>query len=96
VPFEAYLDVEELRQKGLENPARDITEDLMDHPELIPYEGAVGGEMRFHSQGEIHILGPKWVIAYFEDGHTPGCMILEYEVSDQGEITWKVVASYLE
>ena len=51
--------------------------------------------MRFHTENDIHILTSKWVFAYFDDGHLSGYMLLDYKVSDEGIITWKVIVSYL-
>jgi hypothetical protein len=84
-----------LTRKGLTDPASEIVADLQKHPELIPYKGVLGGTMGFYYKEEIHILTPKWVIASFEDGHMAGIMLLRYEVSDDGKISWKVIDSYL-
>lgn len=76
-----------LRGRGLENPIHDIKSDLMSKPELIPYEGVLGGTMGFYSEDEILILPGGWVYAIFEDGHINGAVILTYTV-DEGVITW--------
>lgn len=89
-------DIERLKKKGLEAPIKDIITDLMNHKELIPYEGTLGGTMGFYHEDNIHILSPKWVFTYFEDGHTGGHMLLEYQVSNEGRISWKVIDSYLD
>lgn len=88
--------IERLKKKGLKDPIKDIIADLMKHNELIPYEGVLGGTMGFWSESEIHLLTPKWVVASFDDGHILGHMLLEYKVSDNGKISWKVLASYLD
>lgn len=85
--------VEELKQKGLADPIQDIVADLMQHNELIPYEGVLGGTMCLCYPDAIHVLNSRWVLAYFEDGHIAGRMLLEYEVSAGGQITWKVLAA---
>jgi len=89
-------EIERFKQKGLKDPQKDIIADLAKHSELIPYEGVLGGTMGFYFPERIWLLTEKWALAYFEDGHIPGYMLLKYEVSDNGEISWKVVASYLE
>lgn len=89
-------EIAELRQKGLRNPVMDIKTDLMKHPGLIPYKGIMGGTMRFSSEREIYVISTKWVRAYFEDGHVSGWMVLEYQVSRNGQISWKVINSYLD
>ncbi|MBZ9571788.1 hypothetical protein KJA15_00380 [Patescibacteria group bacterium] len=89
-------EIDELKKKGLIDPVNDLKSDLMQHSELIPYEGILGGTMGFYSKDNIWILTKKWVLAWFEDGHIGGYMLLEYTVSDGGEITWKVIDSYLD
>jgi hypothetical protein len=81
------------REKGLEDPVAEIKESLQKQKELIPVEGVVGGTMDFH---ETHILTSRWVLAYFEDGHVGGHMLLEYDVSDEGEISWKFIRARME
>ncbi len=88
-------DVEEMKRMGLKEPVQDIISDLMQHRELIPYEGSLGGTMNFYSESQIWILTKKWVLAYFEDGHNGGYLLLEYEVTKDGRIKWKALASYM-
>lgn len=85
-------DVENMKGKGLVNPAEDIISDLKEHRELIPYKGVLGGTMDFYGRN-IWILTNKWVLAYFEDGHTVGYMLLEYSINDNGKITWKRISA---
>ena len=68
----------------------------MQHRELIPYEGVMGGTMGFYSQKDIHILSSRWVLAAFEDGHIGGHMLLEYRVDPGGKIHWRVIVAYLD
>ena len=89
-------DVEKLKAKGLREPIQEIKADLMKHRELIPYEGVLGGKMGFYNENGIQILDSRWVLAAFEDGHIGGRMLLEYQVSNGGQISWKVLDSYLE
>jgi hypothetical protein len=81
-----------MKKKGLSDPIQDIISDLMKHNELIPYKGVLGGTMRFYEK-EIRILTNKWVLAYFEDGHIGGYLLLEYKISDSGKIDWKRIVS---
>jgi len=46
--------------------------------------------MRFFKD-EIYVLTSKWVLAYFEDGHIAGKILLEYSVGDNGAISWQVI-----
>lgn len=70
-----------------------IIDDLTKHSELIPYKGVLGGKMGFYKE-DIFVISDKWVLAYFEDGHIGGNMLLEYSVKDEN-IFWKVIDSYL-
>ena len=83
-----------LKDKGFTGKLEDIIIDLQSHQELIPFEGGLGGTMGFYSDKHIHVLTDKWVLAYFEDGHFFGFMLLEYDIKD-GEIIWEVIDSYL-
>ncbi len=85
-------DIEGLRRQGLTNPASQLRDSLEAHPELIPYEGVLGGTMRFN---EIVLLQPSFVFAEFDDGHIDGAMLLEYEVLDQARVSWKRLWSRL-
>jgi len=85
-------DIERLKKKGLSDPVQDIVSDLTKHEELIPYEGTLGGTMRFYDD-EIWILNNKWVYAYFEDGHYGGYLLLEFNVADDGKINWNKIAA---
>jgi len=89
------VDNEEMKRKGLKNPVKDIISDLRQHRELIPYKGILGGTMNFYSEDQIWVLTKKWVFAYFEDGHNGGYLFLEYEVTKDGKIKWKTIASYI-
>jgi hypothetical protein len=49
--------------------------------------------MGFYSPDDIVLLNDRWVHAYFEDGHTAGSMLLEFDVREGGEIVWRPLAS---
>jgi len=91
----SYREVEELRGKGLKDPINDLIADLRKHRDLIPYKAVLGGTMNFYFEDLIHVLSSKNVLAYFEDGHIGGHMLLEYHVLDGGKISWKVIDSLL-
>ncbi len=96
VPLELFSrDIQAMKKKGLHDPASEILADLKRHPELIPYKGTLGGTMNFYDDSKIWILTSKWVLAYCEDGHVAGYLLLEYEVAQGGTIRWKTVASYI-
>lgn len=85
-----------LKQKGLPNPVLNIRQDLKKHPELIKYDGVLGGTMGFYFESGIHVLNRKWVLADFDDGHINGFMLLRYDVKEGGRIKWHVIEQYLE
>lgn len=95
-PIEVFSwDIEAMKKAGLKDPLKDIISDLRQHRELIPFEGSMGGTMNFYGQSKIWILTKRWALAYFEDGHNGGYLLLEYAITKDGEINWKRLASYL-
>ena len=80
---------------GPQDRNKQLINDLMKYPELIPYKGVLGGKMGFYQENNIKVLNDRWVFAEFEDGHIGGAMLLEYKVSKDGTITWKVLESDL-
>ena len=49
--------------------------------------------MGFGDKDRIRVLSDAWVYAPFEDGHIAGEAILEYAVTNSGQISWRVVRS---
>jgi hypothetical protein len=88
------FEIEQLKEKGLQNPIEDIKQDLINRKDLIPYKGILGGTMGFYYEG-IHVISTEWVAAYFEDGHINGIMLLRYNVLKDGKIRWSVIDSYM-
>lgn len=84
----------ELQREGFTGQLKDVIADLKLHTELIPYKGVLGGTMGFYGDNDIHVLTNRWVFAYFEDGHISGYMLLRYDINN-GNISWKVIDSYL-
>jgi hypothetical protein len=84
----------ELKAKGFKGSSKNIVQDLLNHKELIPYKGVLGGTMRMDESG-IYILTDNWVLASFGDGHVFGYMLLRYTISDGRISSWKVIDSYL-
>jgi hypothetical protein len=82
-----------LERRGFKGGQQLIIDDLVKHKELIPFEGILGGTMAF-SKERAFVISDKWVIAYFDDGHIEGNMLLSYSVKN-GNISWKVIDSYL-
>ncbi|GHA53085.1 hypothetical protein [Pontibacter akesuensis] len=81
-------DVQRLQQKGLESPEANLKNDLNSKQrQLIPAEGTMGGTMAIR---DSRILNDRYAMAYYEDGHSGGYMLLKYTVSN-GTINWTVV-----
>ncbi|GAB3535440.1 hypothetical protein GCM10027443_24550 [Pontibacter brevis] len=81
-------DIRRLQQKGLQNPETDLMNDLnRKQSRLIPAEGTLGGTMAIR---DSRILNDRYALAYYEDGHTGGYMLLKYTVSN-GNINWNVI-----
>ena len=80
------VDLEVLKTSGLADPATQLRESLEARPDLIPYNGTLGGTMRF---SDIILLNRSLVFAEFEDGHIGGSMLLEYSITSPGRVSWK-------
>src|SRR5688572_17074474 len=81
-------DISRLEKKGLENPEVDLKNDLTKKQAgLIPAKSTAGGTMSIR---DIRILNDTYAMAYYEDGHNGGNMILKYTVAN-GNISWKVL-----
>lgn len=86
-------DLAYLKRRGLEDPVAEIKASLAQNTHLIPQEGVLGGTHQVFGD-KIFVLNRKWVLAYFEDGHNVGNILLSYRVN-HGKITWKVIRSEL-
>ena len=72
-----------------------IKNDLIKNTEKFEIEGVKGGTVKFNNLDKINIINEKWVIAYFDDGHIDGEILLEYKIESNGKIIWRVVDKYL-
>lgn len=77
----------ELTEKGIENPAMFITNNLLSNQSIIPFKGVLGGNMMIQ---RVSLLGDHWAIASFEDGHIGGYMLLSFSVKDT-TVKWKLL-----
>lgn len=91
IPFDFVL--EQLKNKGFQTPER-LLETLNEENDLIPYEGVLGGTMKWWPT-ESRIINTEWVLGYFEDGHILGHALLEYQIDDQQNVTWKLIKAIL-
>ena len=79
-----------LSRLGITNPEKFVENALRKRVDLIPSEAVLGGTMNF---GKIQLLGNKWVIADYNDGHIQGRTIFEYLVNDKKAVEFKILAS---
>ena len=62
-----------------------------EHP-IIPYVSSEGRKMLINT---VKILNHKWIIADFSDGEFWGELFLTYEITENKELKFKVVESFL-
>ncbi|MCX7549749.1 hydrolase [Xanthomarina sp. F2636L] len=62
-----------------------------EHP-LIPYASMTEGKMLINS---IRILNHKWIITNFSDGKYWGELLLYYEITENDELKFKLIDSFL-
>lgn len=88
------------RELHVDNPVEFLRRDLLERgEELIDTDAVLGGTMGFHDPGNIHVLNDKWVLAWFEDGHIGGHMLLEFEISqsednEKPRVQWERIATH--
>jgi hypothetical protein len=58
-----------------------------DHP-LVPYASMTGNKMMVNS---LRMLNHKWIIANFSDGKYWGEMLVNYEITDNQELKFKLL-----
>jgi len=85
-------DVAMFQRAGLDDPARQLRDSLMAHPEVIPFEPVLGGTM-FFPPSEIVLLQPPYVFAGAEDGHVGGRLLLRYQVLGDRSVRWRTLWS---
>lgn len=88
--FIADLHAKELIRKGIEDPASYLRSELEKRPDLIPIKSVLGGKMAFRN---IEILGSKWIIAEYDDGHIMGRSIYKYEWTEKDGVRFRVLDS---
>lgn len=81
-----------LKGKGLDNPYKELIEDLLKHQELIREKGVLGGTMQFLAGKRTIVLGPDRVLAEYEDGHIGGQGLFQYKVVAPGKISWQYLS----
>jgi len=88
--FDPDFNGSHLTRQGITNPEKFIENALQKRTDLIPSEAVLGGTMNFR---KIQLLGNKWLIADYNDGHIQGRAIYEYKLNDKKELLFKMLAS---
>jgi len=68
-----------------------LNEGKGEHP-LVPYGSEEGRKMLINT---VKLLNHKWIIADFSDGQFWGEMFISYEITEQRELKFRVVESFL-
>jgi|SRR5699024_1525271 len=79
-PWFDDMESRELKEMGIDDPQQYIQEHLKEQATLIPIDGVLGGKMFFT---QIEVLGSKWLIASYEDGHIMGRSIFTYHINPE-------------
>lgn len=69
-----------------------MIDQLAKHKEIFPWHGVLGGTMDIYDRDQVWFVGPAWCIAYIEDGHIGGFMLLRYKITKEG-IKWRLIDS---
>lgn len=88
--YDEEFDNADFKKKGIADPEKFIISELKKRTDLIPMKGTLGGEM---SYGDVQLLGSKFLIAFYEDGHVEGKSIYSYKLNDSGKLEFKLIGS---
>ncbi len=83
-------DGSKLIKSGINDPAQYITNALFEKTNLIPTKAVLGGTMHFE---KTELLGKNWLIADYTDGHIYGKSIFKYEIKNNNQLEFKILAS---
>ncbi|CAM3456025.1 hypothetical protein [Flavobacterium chungbukense] len=86
--YDPEYDNVDFKKKGIVDPEKFIKEELTKRTDLIPLQPTLGGNMSF---GNIQLLGSKYLIADYGDGHVEGKSIFSYKLNDSGRLEFKLV-----
>jgi len=93
-PSLSEFELHRLQRKGLRDPVFELLQDLTSRTDLVPAKAFFSGTMHI-LPGESYVLTDRWVLAGFEDGHVRGNLWLEYDVGQDGRISWRVLGWYM-
>lgn len=87
------FEMQNLQAKGLKLSEDEIIKDLYNFKEIIPHQGILGGTTYFE---QIELVGDRYAITTFSDGHFMGYGIFQYSVKDSTHLIWKHIHSYVD
>jgi len=85
-------DWEKMRTRARPDPRSLVLENLLAREDLISWEGIHGGTMKIYDPSLVWFIGPRWCIAWVEDGHIGGYMLLRFD-TDTGQTQWRLLDS---
>ncbi|MBB4801529.1 hypothetical protein HNP37_001590 [Flavobacterium nitrogenifigens] len=88
--YDSEYDNADFKKKGIVDPEKFIKQELAKRTDLIPLQPTLGGKMAF---GTIQLLGSKFLIADYEDGHVEGKSLYSYKLTDSGNLEFKLLES---
>nr|WP_286973964.1 hypothetical protein [Acetomicrobium sp. UBA5826] len=69
-----------------------VIDELAKRKDLFPWQGVLGGTFGLYDKSQVWFVGPKWCLAYVEDGHIGGYILLRYHITPKG-IEWQLLDS---
>jgi hypothetical protein len=73
-----------------DDPEGALRSSLLARPDLIPWEGVLGGRMAIPGPESIWFVAPSWALAYVEDGHVAGYLLFRFRLRGS-RIEWTPV-----
>lgn len=83
---------EKLGKSNRPDPRTWLTENLLSRTDLIPWKGIHGGTMKIYDPSMVWFFGPRWCIAWVEDGHIGGYILLRFDPEFE-EPHWRMLDS---
>lgn len=83
---------EKLKKSARPDPQAWLTESIVSREDLIPWKGIHGGTMKIYDPSLVWFVGPRWCIAWVEDGHIGGYILLRFDPEAE-EPQWSLVDS---
>lgn len=83
---------ERLEKSNRPDPRTWLTDNLLSRLDLIPWKGIHGGTMNIYDPSLVWFVGPRWCIAWVEDGHIGGYVLLRFDTETE-EPQWRLLDS---